>query len=79
MKVKKHKKVTPYLSEMLKKLKLTTPPQKFQLFVETFFKEIRLLSIRLYKTFYQISSLCDVKLSLNSFYCNKFDYINIQK
>ena len=32
-----------------------------------------------YKTFYQISSLCDVKLIINSFHCIKFNYINIKK
>jgi len=45
MKAKKHKKVTPYPSEMSKYLKLATPPQNFQLFVEIFLKEICLLSL----------------------------------
>jgi hypothetical protein len=31
---------------------LTTPHQKIQHFIETFFKEICLLSVRFYKTFY---------------------------
>ncbi len=49
---KKTQKVTPVPLRNVKKPKLTTIPQNFQLFVETFFKEICLISIRFYKTFY---------------------------
>ena len=52
MKVKKTQKVKLVPLRNVKKPKLATIPQNFQLFVETFFKEICLLSIKFYKTFY---------------------------
>ncbi len=55
--------------------KIDHPTTKFS----NIFKQICLLIclLRFYKAFYYISSLCEVKLSVNLFYCIKFDYINV--